>query len=253
MSSNINSDLAYDYIRRRIIGGEYAPGQHLNAKALAVEIEVSVTPVRDALRQLETDGLVTIHPRQGAQVNAMDLKEFRNLCELRLILETHAAGMAAHRRSDIELQEMALALEEMRQLTQQLVAGTSPNEAKLLAELARADAQFHVAIMTAAKNELIRDEILRLQLIDRVIGRATAASGGKVVTNAVEAEHLRKVQSNHEAIYQAIERRDAEAAKTAMEQGLQGIIEQTLWVMARRERERLTSELTEEEAGQRKR
>lgn len=251
MSTDVNSDRAYDYIRKRILSGEYRPGQHLNAKALAGEIEVSATPVRDALRQLEADGLVTIHARQGARVNAMGLKEFRELCELRLILETHTAGLAAHRRSDTELREMELALEDMRQLTQQLLAGTTADEGRVLAELAHADAQFHVVIMTAAKNDLIRSEILRLQLVNRVMARSTPA-GGRVVGDAADAEHLREVLVNHEAILEAIRRRDAEAAKRAMERSLQDIIEQMLRVMARREREQLARDLTEETLGEKR-
>src|SRR5262245_54367187 len=169
MSSNVNSDRAYEFIRQRILSGEFGPGQPLNAKALATEIDVSATPVRDAWRQLEADGLVSITARQGARVNAMGLPEFRNLCELRVILETHTAALAAQRRSDTELRDIEVALEEMRQFTQQLIAGTSPDEARLFAGLARSDTQFHIAIMTAAKNDLIRDEIMRLQLIDRVM------------------------------------------------------------------------------------
>ena len=244
MSTDVNSDRAYEHIRKRILSGEYRPGQHLNAKALATEIDVSATPVRDALRQLEADGLVTIHARQGARVNAMGLKEFRELCELRLLLETHTAWLAAHRRSDTELREMEIALDDMRQLTEQLVAGTIPDEARLLAEMANADAQFHIAIMTAAKNDLIRAEILRLHLVNRVIARSTSAAGGRVVGDASDAEHLREVLATHEAILEAIRRRDADAAKAAMERSLQDIIEQTLRIMARREREQLARELT---------
>jgi DNA-binding GntR family transcriptional regulator len=246
MSSNINSDVAYEFIRKRILNGDYRPGHHLNAKALAQQISVSVTPVRDALRQLETDRLVTINARQGAKVNAMDLKQFRDLCELRMILEVHVAGLAAQRRSEVELREIALALEAMTQVINQLVAGTHPDGARLLAELVHADTQFHVAVMTAAKNELVRDEILRLQLINRVMASAAAVSSGLVVANELDADHLRAVQSNHAAIYRAIERHDAAAARDAMEAGLKDIIEQLVRAMSRRERDHLTREFTDE-------
>lgn len=246
MNSHINSDVAYDYIKKRILNGEFSPGQHLNAKALAEKISVSVTPVRDALRQLETDRLVTINARQGAKVNAMDLKQFRDLCELRMILEVHVAGLAAQRRSEVELHEISVALEEMTRIINQLLSGVSGEETRLHAALMRADTQFHVAVMTAAKNELIRDEILRLQLINRVMAGATAVSGGRVIIDAAEAEHIRAIQANHEAIFRAIERREPEAARAAMEIGLKDIIEQLVRVMSRREREHLTRELTEE-------
>jgi DNA-binding GntR family transcriptional regulator len=77
-----------------------------------------------------------------------------------------------------------------------------------------------------------------------VIARSTSAAGGRVVGDASDAEHLREVLATHQAILEAIRRRDADAAKAAMERSLQDIIEQTLRIMARREREQLARELT---------
>ncbi|MEO6005461.1 MAG: GntR family transcriptional regulator, partial [Opitutus sp.] len=57
---SVNTDVAYNHIRKRILSGEYPPGHPLMTELLANEIKVSRTPVRDALRKLETDGLVTI-------------------------------------------------------------------------------------------------------------------------------------------------------------------------------------------------
>ena len=90
---SVNTDVAYEYIRKRILSGEYAPGKSLMTEVLAKDIKVSRTPVRDALRKLETDGLVTIRAHVGASVKRMQLKEFREMCDLRLALEGHAAGV----------------------------------------------------------------------------------------------------------------------------------------------------------------
>src|SRR5690349_7343270 len=174
---NVNSDIAYDYLRKRILSGEYPPGQALMTNVLAPEIGVSRTPIRDALRQLEADGLVTIQPRLGASVKKMDLKTFRESCELRLALETHAAGLAARNRTGIDLHEIALALEEMRRITNQLVSGGSVGN--LIPGLVREDVRFHLAIISAAKNDLMKKEILRLHLVNRVVsGPATLAQSG---------------------------------------------------------------------------
>jgi DNA-binding GntR family transcriptional regulator len=83
---SVNTDVAYDFIRKKILGGDYAPGQALMTELLATEIGVSRTPVRDALRKLETDGLVTIRAHLGASVKKMEVKEFREMCDLRLAL-----------------------------------------------------------------------------------------------------------------------------------------------------------------------
>src|SRR5262245_27772252 len=115
---NVNSDIAYDFLRKRILSGHYLPGTALMTNALSPEIGVSRTPIRDALRQLEQDGLVTIQARAGARVKQMELREFREVCEMRLALETHAAGLAAKRRADADLQQIRIALDEMRSLTE---------------------------------------------------------------------------------------------------------------------------------------
>ena len=74
---SVNTDVAYEHIRKKILNGEYLPGQALMTEVLAEEIGVSRTPVRDALRKLETDGLVSIQPHLGASVKKIQLPEFR--------------------------------------------------------------------------------------------------------------------------------------------------------------------------------
>src|SRR5882762_11861272 len=106
---SVNTDVAYDYIRKKILSGEYASGKPLMTEVLAKEIKVSRTPVRDALRKLETDGLVTIRAHLGANVKVMDLKEFREMCDLRLALESHAAGLAALNHTEADLHEIKFA------------------------------------------------------------------------------------------------------------------------------------------------
>ena len=167
MKNVVNSDFAYDYIRKRILNGDFRPGQALMTNVLSVEIGVSRTPVRDALRQLEADGLAMIRPRLGASVKSMGLKEFRDLCGMRLALESCAAGLAAQHRTDADLHEIGSALEALRVQTDRYIAAEAEQPA--LGELAREDVRFHIAVMTAARNDLIKKEILRLHLINRIV------------------------------------------------------------------------------------
>jgi DNA-binding GntR family transcriptional regulator len=242
---NVNSDIAYDYIRKKILSGEYPPGQALMTKDLSSEIGVSRTPVRDALRQLEADGLVIIRAHLGASVKTMDLKEYRELCGMRLALESYAAGLAAGHRTEADLQEIRFALESMRKLTEKIVA--AKEEESLLAELSREDVRFHIAIMTAAKSDLIKKEILRLHLINRVvIGPAPGAA--KVVQSKEERNANRlAVMKSHNDIFRAIEKSDAPAAKHAMEEHIQDIIDKNIRMMAREEGGAMARQLTEEE------
>ena len=244
---NVNSDIAYDYLRKRILNGEYAPGQALMTNVLAPEIGVSRTPIRDALRQLEADGLVTIQPRLGASVKKMDLKTFRESCELRLALETHAAGLAARNRTDIDIHEIGLALEEMRRITTQLAATGAVNE--LIPGLVREDVRFHLAIISAARNDLMKKEILRLHLVNRVVTGPSALAQANLQPEPPEdSNHRREVLRCHEEIYQAIVAGRVEDAKRTMEHHIQDIIDRSIHRLARANADVGTRELSAEEA-----
>jgi len=244
---SVNSDLAYDYLRKRILGGDYAPGQALMTNVLATDIGVSRTPIRDALRQLEADGLVTIQSRVGASVKKMDLKTFRESCELRLALESHAAGLAARNHSEVDLQEIRLALDAMGRITDELVE--SGAVAALLPKLVREDVRFHLAIISAAKNDLIKKEILRLHLVNRVVSGPAALAKANVQAEPPEdASHRRAVFASHQEIHQAIVAGMPAEAERAMKQHIQDIIDRSIHRLVRAQAEFATRALSEEEA-----
>ncbi len=242
---HVNSDIAYDYIRKRILNGEFPPGVALMTNVLSTQIGVSRTPVRDALRQLEVDGLVTIQARLGASVKKMDLKEFREMCELRLALESYAAGLAAREHSESDLREMRFAVEMMRRLTEKIEA--TGEEQGHLAELVREDVRFHVAIMTAAKNDLMKAEILRLHLINRVVSGPVPGESNPQLAQAERNTRRRLVLAEHEEIFQAVENSDSVAARAAMERHIQGIIDINLQMLGRATGGFIARTLTEEE------
>jgi DNA-binding GntR family transcriptional regulator len=224
----VNSDTAYEYIRKRILSGEYPPGHSLMTEQLSGDIGVSRTPVREALCKLEADGLVSIRARLGASVKKMDIKEMQEMCDLRLALEGHAAALCALNHSEIDLRDIRYALEAMRELTAKIIA--SDKEEPMLTDLVREDVRFHIAIMTAAKNSLIKKEILRLHLLNRV-------GTGPSIMSAVEAAKMSKADSDanrravlasHEQIFDAIARHDPAGAKAAMERHIQDIIDKNL-------------------------
>lgn len=226
---NVNSDIAYDYIRKRILSGEFPPGSALMTNALSSEIGVSRTPVRDALRQLETDGLVCVRPRLGASVKEMDMKEFREMSDLRLALESHASGLAAQHRTDLDLQEIGFALEEMRRLTKLNIGREMEQPA--FNELVREDVRFHIAIMTSAKNDLMKKEILRLHLINRVVSGPPPALSE--LTQQERDSRRLAVLASHEEIFDAIAKRDSASAKDAMARHLQEMIDHHLSLLRR--------------------
>jgi DNA-binding GntR family transcriptional regulator len=245
---NVNSDVAYDYIRKRILNGEFPPGAALLTEDLSGRIGVSRTPVREALHRLKADGLVSIRARLGASVKKMDLKEFREMCDLRLALEGHATGLAALNHSQADLREIKFALEAMRGLTERIIA--SEQEQPMLDELVREDVRFHIAIMTAAKNDLMKSEILRLHLVNRIVfGPFNSAAGLPIqlATKPERDENRRKVMVSHDEIFDAIAQGNAAAAKSAMERHIQDLIDKTLRIVARDGGGMMARELTEEE------
>jgi DNA-binding GntR family transcriptional regulator len=83
-------EMVHGILRQAILNGVLAPGEHLRQDALAESIGVSRMPVRSALLQLESEGLVAFHPHRGAVVTALSVEQVREIYEIRLMLEGHA-------------------------------------------------------------------------------------------------------------------------------------------------------------------
>lgn len=215
---NRSAEKAYSIIRRKILSNEFAAGAILSAKHLAEDIGVSRTPVRDALRELETEGLVVLSPRQEARVKSATFEEFRDLCELRLALETHAAALAATRRTDEDLEAMQRTLEAMRKLVEEL-SREDDNEASFR-RMAQEDIRFHTAVIDAARNNLLRDEVIRFQVVAKVLNAGSTVSKGGLKPNPYRNNPF-DVWESHLKIYEAIRFQKREGAKVAMEAHLE--------------------------------
>ncbi len=243
---NVNSDVAYEFIRKRILNGNFPPGYPLMTQELSAEIGVSRTPIRDALRQLEADGLVAIRSRMGASVRTMDLKEYSEMCGLRLALEVYAAGLAAEKCSLDELHEIEDALKAMARLTEASTE-SEVEDRDIVKALRQEDVRFHVAIISSAKSDLLKKEVLRLHIINRVVSglKSVEASGGR--TKEERDVHRRTVQKTHEDIFRAIEQKDSAKARVAMENHLRDSVDSTIRLRMREERLAVPRDLTEEE------
>ena len=90
-------DVVFNTLRQAIITGEFAPGERLMEISLANRLGVSRTPVREAIRKLELEGLVIMIPRKGAQVARITEKNLRDVIEIRTVLEEFAAVLACER------------------------------------------------------------------------------------------------------------------------------------------------------------
>lgn len=240
-----NSDIAYDYIRKRILDGTYISGQALTAMQLAEDIGVSRTPVREALRQLEVEGLVVIRAHLGASVRKVDFKEFKEMCGMRLALESYAAAYAATNWSDEDIHEIGSAMEIMRRVTAEI--GPRGETEQQCNQIVQEDIRFHIAILTAARNEMIKKEILTLHLVNRIVSAQAPAMQTPVDPLEVSVNR-QEVLEEHLAIYQALLQRDAEGARRAMERHIQKIIYKQIAMQARKPIEPISGKaLTNEE------
>ena len=146
-----------------------------------------------------------------------------------------------------DLQEIGFALEAMRTLTEKIIG--APLEEPLVGDLRKEDVWFHVAIMTAAKNDLMKKEILRLHLVNRVVsGPAALAQSGAQPEPPEDANHRRAVLKSHQDIFEAIAAGRVEDAKREMEQHIQDIIDRSIYRLARASADVSTRELSAEEA-----
>src|SRR5688500_18204979 len=110
---SLHGEGAYWRLLEEIRAGLLRPGTRLTESELAERLAVSRTPVREAIRRLEADGLVTHEPRVGAMVRSLGYAEVMELYEMRNVLEGTAARMAARSASEVDVAELAALNEEM--------------------------------------------------------------------------------------------------------------------------------------------
>ncbi len=186
---------AYQEIRARILNGDFRPGDRLREVELAEELGLSRTPVREAIRRLEQDGIVEHAAHKGAVVRLLDQSSITELYTIREVLEGTSARLAAQHASEAEIE----ALEE--------VLATQPPESADLdaAEASRRNAIFHGAIGQAAHNRFL------LTAMDG-IGSALSLLGP---TTLAMKDRIDAAREEHRAILSAIGARDADAAEEA--------------------------------------
>jgi len=135
-------DMVVEELRTRIIDDRIGLGDALSENALAAELGISKTPVREALLQLKADGLVEIHPQRGTFVVRLAPEQVTAICELRELLEIAAIEMALARRRDALVEAMAELLETMQ----------AAYESGDTAAYRNLDAQYHEAMVAASGN-----------------------------------------------------------------------------------------------------
>lgn len=136
-------DVVFNTLRKAILRGELKPGERLMEIQLANKLGVSRTPIREAIRKLELEGLVLMIPRKGAEVAQITEKNMQDVLEVRKALEELSVQLACERITSEQVEEMKLAAEEFRKV---LKSGD-------VTKIAEADVKFHDVIFAATNNQ----------------------------------------------------------------------------------------------------
>ncbi|MGI5911282.1 MAG: GntR family transcriptional regulator [Syntrophomonadaceae bacterium] len=186
-------ELVLETIREAIINGNLKPRERLMEIQLAEELGVSRTPIREALRKLELEGFIVMVPRKGAYVADISIKDIADVFEIRAALEALAAGLAAERITDDELEFLE------RNLAEKADAIVKHDMSRLV----EADTNFHEAIYRASRNERLFTIINNLrEQIQRFRAMSLAFPG-----------RMRQSLEEHRLIVEAIQASDIISAR----------------------------------------
>ena len=136
-------DVVFNTLRKAILRGELKPGERLMELQLANSLVVSRTPIREAIRKLELEGLVLMIPRKGAEVAQITEKNMQDVLEVRKALEELSVQLACERITPEQVEEMKMAAEDFRKV---LKSGD-------VTKIAEADVKFHDIIFAATNNQ----------------------------------------------------------------------------------------------------
>jgi len=189
-------DVVFNTLRNAILTGELQPGERLMEIKLADKLGVSRTPIREAIRKLELEGLVVNTPRKGAEVANISSEDLRDVLEVRRSLEALAIDLACDKITDEELDSLADNIETFR----------NSITTEGMTQIASLDVGFHDIIYKATGNKRLvqmlnnlREQMYRYRL-----------------EYIKDHESWTRLMTEHTAIYEAIKRRDKTSAKEAI-------------------------------------
>ena len=198
------------HLHNAVANGDMLPGDRVREAEVAKRFALSRTPVREALRRLEADGIVEHKPRSGAVIRSLSHGEVVELYEMRLVLERTAAELSAKHSVTAETDEMA-------ELNDAIAKADDPRDA------ARINQHFHRCIYLSARNRFLMEMARSISNAMMLLGPTTLE--GK--------ERIEVVFRQHQAIIDAIVAQDEEAAGAAAEAHLETSLRQRLRSMRR--------------------
>jgi len=211
---------AYNYIHSEIVAGRLTAGSQVSEQSLAARMGISRTPVREAIRQLASEGLVEQVPRFGTIVRMPSRRDITELYELREALESYAVAQAARQINPNELAPLTRLCTELQSLSQQLSQSRSSElDDAMMRRFLAADMGFHMRVLQAAGNRRIMKAVAESRILTRIFGMRRQAHDLNVV---------QKTNRFHHGILVALRAADAEGARKLMAEHIQASCAGTL-------------------------
>ncbi|MDO9360390.1 MAG: GntR family transcriptional regulator [Polaromonas sp.] len=184
-----------ELLRQRIFSRELEPGSWIDELKLAEEYGISRTPLREALKVLATEGLVTMKVRRGAYVTEVSERDLSDVYHLLALLESDAAGVAAAQATDSQLKELQALHRDLEKAVGNRERFFQINEA------------FHMRLLEIANNRWRDQMVADLRKVMKLNRHNSLLKSGRIEESLAE----------HEAIMKALQSRDAAAAMQGMQ------------------------------------
>lgn len=202
------SERAYDSIKEAIVTFKVRPGEILTTGGLAEQLNISRTPVREALLRLELDGLVTLLPQKGAEVRSITAEDIMEIFELRVVLESYAMRVAIERFTESDFENLDAIMAKADEAFQR-------GETKRGSDIAR---ELHNILIAKVNNDRMR------RLLDELDDHYKRI---RVVSSLIPGR-LEKSFEQHKAIVAALKARDSSKAEKAIADHLISVRDETL-------------------------
>ncbi|MEA1951238.1 MAG: GntR family transcriptional regulator [Planctomycetota bacterium] len=225
MSSSL-SQIAYSSIRQRLLDATLLAGDKVSEAGIAREIGVSRTPVREAIRRLQEEGVLYQVPSSGTFVAEPDRSRVIEAYEIRLALEGFAAGKATRRMTSKQRMELSLLCEKIHEAVSAFRdSGEEVLDGELLQSFLTADLAFHLLLLRAADNQSALKIVADVHVRNRVFGYRT---------HQRDLHHLAWVWLVHARIARAVRRREPKQARYWMRRHIRASLRDALAAFDRR-------------------
>ncbi|HEX3656457.1 MAG TPA: GntR family transcriptional regulator [Pirellulales bacterium] len=204
---------AYKLIRNRVLSGSIPPGGRLSDDALSKELKISRSPIREAISQLTSEGLVEYRPRSGAYVRVPDLRELEEWYETRTALEGFAVMRACSHITAVQLGELQRLCDEIAAVIRAVreLPGKIANT-KLRERFLALDLEFHMLILHVSGNAWMLRIVEDCKLLTKVFGHVQIEHDMRLLSRS----HL-----GHRRVVRALRRQQPEFARRLMEEHIQ--------------------------------